>query len=151
MQTQAEIVKNITIRPMEVEDISDVMEIDRKTTGLQRAVTYRDQVNVYLGGELSLSYVAEVDDKVVGFMMGRIRNLRHGIYEGAWLEMVGVDPAYKRRGVGKRLLEAFQEGCQRKSAKVIHIVVDSADPEIKPFVESFGFRAGPQIHMQKRL
>lgn len=151
MLSSTDVVKNINVRPMDPEDLSSVIEIDRETTGLQRALTYRDQINTYLGGELSLSYVAESGNEIVGFMLGRVRDLRHGIYEGAWIEVVGVRNAYKRRGIGQKLLTAFEEGCRKRGVKTIHIVVDAADPEIKPFVESVGFREGPQVHLQKQI
>ncbi|MBI4321519.1 MAG: GNAT family N-acetyltransferase [Chloroflexi bacterium] len=142
---------DITVRPMEEDDISGVLEIDRKTTGGSRALTYQDQVNIYLGGELSLSYVAERDGRIVGFVLGRIRNLRYGIYEGAWFEMIGVDPEYKRQGIGRQLLTAFLAGCRERKVKQVHLVVSSQDREIKPFIEAIGFTPGEQIHYVKRL
>jgi hypothetical protein len=35
---------NVKIRPMEPEDISGILVVDRKISGVQRALTYRDLV-----------------------------------------------------------------------------------------------------------
>ncbi len=141
----------ITVRPMEPDDIGDVLEIDRKTTGERRALTYRDQVNSYLGGELSLSYVAERDGRIVGFLLGRIRDLQQGVYEGAWMEIIGVHPECKRQGIGRLLLAAFSDGCRERGAKEVHAVVDSRDNDIRPFIKAVGFLPGQQIHYIQRL
>ena len=63
--------EDITIRPMEPEDIDTILEIDRKISGQQRAITYADLITGDLGGELDLSFVAEVSGKVGGFILAR--------------------------------------------------------------------------------
>jgi hypothetical protein len=55
--------------PLEPEDISAILEIDRKITGEQRAITYRDLLQEALGGQMDVSFVAEMDDKMVGFVL----------------------------------------------------------------------------------
>lgn len=115
MERTVQVTSGVRVRPMEVEDIDGVLDIDRRTTGLNRATTYRDQIDSYLGGDLALSYVAELDGRVVGFVLGRIRDLRHGIYEGAWIEMIGVAPDCKRQGIGRVLLDGFFGGCRERA------------------------------------
>jgi hypothetical protein len=45
----------VKIRPMEPEDISGILEVDRKTSGKARALTYRDLVREALGGQIDMS------------------------------------------------------------------------------------------------
>ena len=59
----------VTIRKMEPEDIDAILAIDGKIGGVQRAITYRDLVRDYLGGQMDVSFVAEADNKVVGFVL----------------------------------------------------------------------------------
>lgn len=143
-------VQNVTVRAMEPDDIPYVMEIDRMAAG-RRAITYQDQISSYLGGELGLSYVAEMDDRVVGFLMGRLLERRYAPYVGAWVEILGVEPDLKRRGIGRRLLEAFLEGCREKGIQDVHAVASVRDAEVKPFLEAFGFKEGELVHLHKRL
>ncbi len=140
----------LTLRAMEPEDISDVMEIDRLSGG-RRAITYQDQITFYLGGELGLSYVAEMDGRVVGFLMGRILERRYTPYVGAWVEILGVIPELKHQGIGKRLLEAFLEGCREKGVQDVHAAASIRDTEVKPFLEKSGFKEGELVHLHKRL
>ncbi len=141
---------NLTVRAMEPDDIPDVMEIDRMSGG-RRAITYQDQIDFFLGGELGLSYVAEQDGKVVGFLMGRILERRYAPYVGAWVEILGVTPEVKRHGVGHRLLEAFLDGCRQKGIQEVHAVASVRDNEVKPFLERYGFGQGELVHLHKKL
>jgi GNAT superfamily N-acetyltransferase len=144
-------VQEVTVRPMEMDDIGQVMEIDRKAAGGRRALTYQNQVNAYLGGELGLSYVAEEGGKVVGFIFGRLLERRYGPYEGAWVEILGVEPDRKRQGVGRKLFEAFIAGCREKGVREVHAVASKNDQEVKPFLENIGFREGDLVHLHKSL
>ena len=68
--------EEVKIRPMEPEDISGILEVDRKITGMQRALTYRDLVREALGGQIDMSFVAEIDDQFVGFFMAYLTYVR---------------------------------------------------------------------------
>jgi predicted N-acetyltransferase YhbS len=61
--------KEVKIRPMEPEDISGILKVDQKISGVARALTYRDLVREALGGQIDMSFVAEVDNQFVGFVM----------------------------------------------------------------------------------
>lgn len=141
---------DLTVRTMEPDDIPHIMEIDRMAAG-RRAITYQDQIDFYLGGELGLSYVAEMDGRVVGFIMGRLLERRYTPFVGAWVEILGVEPDLKRQGIGRRLLEAFLEGCRKKGIQDVHAVASIRDTEVKPFLEGFGFNEGELVHLHKRL
>lgn len=144
------IATNLTVRAMEPDDISHVMEIDRMSGG-RKAITYQGQIDFFLGGELGLSYVAEQDSKVVGFLMGRILERRYAPYMGAWVEIMGVVPDLKRMGIGHRLLEAFLEGCRQHGIQEVHAVASKRDTEVKPFLECYGFSQGELVHLHKQL
>src|SRR3989304_4655881 len=141
---------NLTVRAMEPDDISHVMEIDRLSGG-RGAITYQGQIDFFLGGELGLSYVAEMDGQVVGFLMGRILERRYAPYVGAWVEILGVAPELQRRGIGHRLLEAFLEGCRGKGIQEVHAVASIRDTVVKPFLETYGFKQGELVHLHKKL
>ena len=59
----------VNIRRMGRRDIDAVLDIDRKISGGRGLITYRDMVAADPGGALDLSFVAEVDGKVVGFIL----------------------------------------------------------------------------------
>jgi len=136
VKTQA----TITVRPLEVDDLPKVQDIDHKSTGRFRAPTYDDPLSACLGGDLGLSYVAEINGEVVGFIFGWLMDSFWLYHEGARIEMVGVDPVHRQRGVGRHLLEAFLRGCREKGVREVHVLVHNHDPEFKAFLGKSSFQ-----------
>jgi|TARA_B100002003_G_scaffold184915_1_gene173301 N-acetylglutamate synthase-like GNAT family acetyltransferase len=56
------------------------------------------------------SIVAEVENRVVGFLFGRASELQFGLsVPVAWIETIGVDPAYRRQGIAAKIGERFNQ------------------------------------------
>jgi len=66
------VAKKVAIRSMKEDDLSGVLALDRKIFGRDRALTYSDPVQDYVGGEMAMSWVAEVQGKIAGFILRRI-------------------------------------------------------------------------------
>jgi predicted N-acetyltransferase YhbS len=81
---------------MEPEDISTILEIDREISGKSRAVTYASLITGDLGGELDLSFVAEVGGKVAGFILARHAYIGEPVIEAGLIQILGVQPDYQR-------------------------------------------------------
>ena len=133
------------IRPMEPEDISSVLEIDRKISGTQRAVTYTDLITGDLGGVLDLSFVAEVGGQVVGFILARHAYIGEPVVEVGLVHILGVAPTYWRQGIATKLVNALRERCRSKGIKTLRIMVNERDSQLKGFFEHMGFRRGQLI------
>jgi len=71
MNTESTIDDKPTTRLTDLEDISNILEIDRKTSGDQRTVTYTNLITGDLWGKLKLSYVAVIGAQAVDFILAR--------------------------------------------------------------------------------
>lgn len=136
------------IRQLRMDDIPVVQAIDRKIT--QRATTW-DNVDVYLAGQPLLSFVAEYRGEVVGFLLGDVKSYEFGLAQSAWIETIGVDPAYQRHGVGGRLVQAFLDHCRRSGIGSVHSLIKENDAGVRTFYEAIGFARGELINMEKTL
>ena len=141
----------ITIRGLRQEDIDGVLAIDRKIVGTQRALSYATTPGSYVGGELDMSVVAEANGEIVGFLLGRIADSPHGVADYAWLNMIGVDPGYRRQGIGRRLVEAFEECCRQRGASTIHVMVNWHDWWLLSFLGSLEFGRGDMAEFVKYI
>lgn len=128
------------IRDMIEEDINDILSIDKGIIGEQRVVTYRNPKSTYLGGELGLSKVAEVDGKVVGFAIGRVMAHPYRLEDTGFLSLVGVHPDFQRKGIGARLVKAFVTSCQAGNIGNVHTLIDLNDRPMLGFFESLDFQ-----------
>jgi predicted N-acetyltransferase YhbS len=108
----------VKIRPMEPEDISGILVVDRKISGVQRAITYRDLVREALGGQIDMSFVAEVDNQFVGFVMAYLTYVREQVSEACVIQIFGVDPQYQRQGIATKLVQALLDKCRSKKSSL---------------------------------
>lgn len=104
----------VKIRRMTEADLPTVKEIDRLLVGKGRALSWplkaEAEWTVY---RPALSFVAQLGDEIVGFLLGDIRGTEYGKDVRGWIDMMGVAPSHQRWGIGGSLAEAFCEECRR--------------------------------------
>jgi len=93
---------NITIRQAAKDDIESICSIDQITAGshdrrefVVRSVTSGD------------CWVADVDGKVVGYTV-----LDYSFYANGMIGMLFIDPEYRRRGIGTKLVRHIESLCK---------------------------------------
>jgi len=136
----------VNIRRMGRSDIDAVLAIDRKVSGGQGLITYRDMVAADPGGALDLSFVSEVDGQVVGFILARLTYAGVPFIELAIIQAVVVDPDYQRRGMASRLVNALLGHCHAEGINTIRAVLDERNTELKHFFQRLGFRRSELIN-----
>ncbi len=141
----------VVIRQIKEEDIEGVLAIDRKITGDDRALTYAPAPDSYVGGELQMSVVAEAEGQIVGFLLGRITDSPFGQADTALLLLLGVDPEYRRQGIGTRLVQVFTERCQQKEVRSMHVMVSWYDWWLLAFLRSLEFARGEMAEFIKTI
>ncbi|MDP2971653.1 MAG: GNAT family N-acetyltransferase [Deltaproteobacteria bacterium] len=144
-------IAEVKIRPMEPEDINGILEVDRKISGMDRAVTYQDLVRKGLGGEVDVSFVAEVDNQFVGFVLAYLTYVREELSEACVIQIFGVDSAYQRRGIASKLIQALMEKCRAKKIKLIRVVLNERDGDLQGFFKRLGFERGRYVEYSKSL
>ncbi len=141
----------VKIRPMEPEDISAIFEVDQKISGVQRALTYRDLVREALGGQIDMSFVAEVDNQFVGFVMAYLTYVREQVSEACVIQIFGVDPQYQRQGIASKLIQALLDKCRSKKIKLVRVMIDERDSELQGFFKRLGFDRDRYIDYSKTV
>jgi L-amino acid N-acyltransferase YncA len=67
-----------------------------------------------------LSFVAKEGDRVVGFVFAQMVPWIDGIEKAVWMENIGVDPEFRRMGIGYSLLKHLAIEGKKQGAKVLH-------------------------------
>ena len=141
----------ITVRKMNEEDIESILEIDRKIVGPDRATTYSMTPTNYVGGELDLSVVAETGGRVIGFLLGRVSDVPYGVKDSCILELIGVDPVFRRRKAGQRMASAFEQACRQRGISKIRVMVSWHDWWLLSFLRSLDFAHGEMTEFVKEI
>jgi ribosomal protein S18 acetylase RimI-like enzyme len=136
---------------MEPADIDSVLAIDRKITGVRRAATYTDLLIGDLGKIPDLSFVAEVNGEVQGFLLARRAYFGEPFTEVGLIQILGVDPDYWRQGIASQLVNALVETSQAKKLNAVRIMVDESDNQLQALFSHMGFKRGQLIDYTKTL
>jgi ribosomal protein S18 acetylase RimI-like enzyme len=143
--------KNVYIRNLEKDDLDAIVAIEDRVTGTARRAYWEKRIEISEAIRPHwASLVAELDNRVVGFLLGRAGELEFGLPGTvAWIEIIGVDPAYRKRGIASALLEQFTSSAEDHGVKTIFTLVGRTQPEIKSFFNRVGFVQGEMLHFQK--
>jgi len=134
----------VRIRSLSELDISRVVAIDERLTGIYRPDVWERRVGYYIRRDADACPVAEADGKVVGFMFSDVRGGEFGLEEtSGWIERFGVDPDYQGRSIGRRLFEAVVEHMKTRGATVLRTMVDPNDEDLASFLRAVGFVNAP--------
>jgi ribosomal protein S18 acetylase RimI-like enzyme len=97
------------IRVLGENDLGAVVEIDKKILGKKRRAYWKRKIT-YADIYPRPALVAEIQGKVVGFIMGYVSGWEFGVPDTiGWIDTLGVDPAYQRQGIGRALFTALIE------------------------------------------
>jgi GNAT superfamily N-acetyltransferase len=142
---------DVTTRPIEPTDLDAVLRIDEKLVGAQRKEYWQRRLELSLLRPPWMSLVAETDGRVVGFLFGWVGESEFGIAAPTgWIDLIGVDPAYRGRGIGQALVDRFvASGRELRALEKVATLIDLQQADIREFFTRRGFRHGPMVHLER--
>lgn len=145
--------KPITIRELRTEDLSAIVNIEDRTTGVSRRDYWEKRISMSEAIRPHwASLVAETDNRVAGFIFGRAGEMEFGLPGTvAWIEIIGVDPVYRRQGVAARLIEQFTSSAETHGIQTVFTLVSRDNAEMEHFFGRHGFSQGQMTHFQKQI
>ena len=145
--------KEISIRNLEKRDLSAIVSLEERQTGIARPAYWEKRIEISEAIRPHwASLVAEIDNRVVGFVLGRSGEFEFGLPGTiAWIEIIGVDPAYRGQGIGQELVGQFAESAEDHGIKTIFTLVSNSQDEMQHFFSRLGFVHGKMLHYQKEL
>ena len=139
----------IKIRLMRADDFDAVLGIDRKVLKASRLKYYEMKFDKLFKSKefIPTSLVAENDNgAVVGFVMGELYMGEYGItQDGATIDTIGVDPDYRHRGIGEKLINEFINHLRNLDVKKVNTLVDKNDSKLIKFFNANQFSTAKSI------
>ncbi len=141
----------LTVRPVKRTDLDQVIAIDATVTGLEKrsywlriyrryGITSRSEQRHFL--------VALADQRVVGFVIGEVRDWEFGSPPCGWVFAIDVSPDARQAGTGTRLLAALSARFLRAGVAKLRTLLSRDNTLILSFFRSQGMMAGPLIPLE---
>lgn len=143
----------VVIRRVRKADLDRVIAIDTKVTGLEKRNYWQSLYRRYgVAGPAKRQFLAAVaGGRVVGFVIGEVRDWEFGSPSCGWVFAIDVEPGFRLEGIGARLLAAICAGFRRAGARKVRTVLSRDNTLILSFFRSQGMMAGPFIPLEMDL
>lgn len=149
----------VTIRFLGIDDLEDILGIQAKIVGEnhsengEKLASLKDPTVYHLQhGDPLMHLGAEIDGKLVGFVIGEVRRWEFGRSEmTGWILILGVDPEYQGMGVGRKLGATLVEHFRKKNVRKIQTLVEWHDGDLISYFKSLGFSLLQMLPLEKEL
>jgi ribosomal protein S18 acetylase RimI-like enzyme len=140
----------VNIRRMERSDIHEVLALDRIIRGsTPDVISYDDIAAADPGTAPDLSFVAEVDGKIIGFSINRSTYLMVPLTEVCIIHAIFIHPDYQGRGIGRKLIQAILYHCQTEDIGTVRALIPEGNKELQSLFERQGFQRSPIVNFDK--
>jgi predicted N-acetyltransferase YhbS len=143
----------VLVRPLKTSDLAAVSRIERAITGSGRTGSLARNLRRRLSKGDRASCLAAVDrGTVVGFIVGEIRPWEFGEdREVGWILVVGVDPLYQGKGIGRLLGNSLLKHFRRKGVRRAKTLVEWDAGDVITYFRSLGFARGDAVALEADL
>ena len=132
-------------------DLAQVIDIDARATGLPKPEYWAGILRRYGRGARSRFLVAEAHGRIVGYIVGEVRDWEFGSPPCGWVFGIGVRPDAREAGVATRLLEAVSAAFRRQGVTTVRTLIARDNRLVLSFFRSQGLMAAPVIPLEKDL
>ncbi|MEO7008631.1 MAG: GNAT family N-acetyltransferase [Caldimonas sp.] len=130
-----------------------MVAIDAAVTGIEKR-SYWQTVYRRYGAVAQVErqfLVAEIDRRVVGFVIGEVRDWEFGSPPCGWVFAIDVQPGARLAGIGTRLLEAISAHFRAAGVTKLRTMLARDNTVILSFFRSQGMMAGPLVSLEMDL
>lgn len=143
----------IVVRAVRRSDLDQVIEIDAIVTGLEKRTYWRSIFRRYGEGDRPERHflVAELDGRVVGFLIGEVRDWEFGAPPCGWVFAINVQPQARLDGIATRMLESLRERFRRSGVRKLRTILARDNNLVLSFFRSQGMTTGRFIPLEMDL
>lgn len=144
----------VEVRPVRRADLDQVIQIDATVTGIEKRSYWQRiyrRYGISVGSDERHFLVAVAEGRVVGFMIGEVRDWEFGSPPCGWVFAIDVDPTARQRGIGTLLLDAMSAQFRRAGVRQLRTLLARENTLILSFFRSQGMMAGALIPLEMEL
>ncbi|MEW6690425.1 MAG: GNAT family N-acetyltransferase [Pseudomonadota bacterium] len=133
-------------------DLDQVVAIDAAITRLPKPAYWAGILRRYGGRKPQRFFlVAEAERRVLGYIVGEVRDWEFGSPPCGWVFGIGVRPETRLAGIGTQLLEAIGAAFRRRGVRTVRTLLARDNALVLAFFRSQGMTAAPFIPLEKEL
>jgi ribosomal protein S18 acetylase RimI-like enzyme len=145
------LVEDLLIRKIRPEDAEEICQIQSDITQSTTRIDFSKIIEEQVRKNEDVSFVAEVNGKVAGYMISYIVNGGYGLEQSAWIATMGVDPKFMGQNIGRKLAEEIFRVYRRRNIRHVFTSVRWDSVDLLSFFKTLGFDRSNFINLRKEL
>jgi len=145
----------IQIREMELDDLAAVFHMGerlftaRASPNLYRTWDEYELIELFYA-DSELCFVAEEDDKIIGFALGSTIEKERSAWKYGHLVWLGILPEHQRIGLGERIFNHVKEAMSKRGVRMLVVDTEADNLQALRFFRKMGF-GKPEEHIYLSL
>jgi ribosomal protein S18 acetylase RimI-like enzyme len=144
-------VDNINIRKLKAEDSDAIADISEDITQTPVDSNFKRMVAEQAEKSQNASFVADIEGKVVGYLISYMLPGSFGTDKSAWVAMLGVSPIFMGQGIGESLATETFGFYKKEGIKNIYTSVIWDSTDLLSFFKRLGFDRSNFINLCKKI
>ena len=140
---------NVEIRRLKKEDAIEISKIYAAITMKPVNEDFKRVVEDHSTRDNEACFVAEIQGKVVGFMISYILTAGFGEAKSAWIAILGVDPHFMGQGIGATLATEIFSFYKAEGIENVYTSVRWDSTDMLSFFKTLGFDRSNFINLRK--
>ncbi len=143
----------VPVRSLKESDIDAIVKIDRRVTGRDHRPYFERMFKQVFGRSgVRVSVVAELDDRVVGYIMSRVDYGEFGRTEPiAAMDTIAVDPDFAHQEVATALMQQMFANLSVLRVENVRTVVAWNNFDVLRFLAHCGFTPAQRLSFRKKI
>jgi ribosomal protein S18 acetylase RimI-like enzyme len=142
----------ITIREIDLADLSAVVDLDARATGKAKQDYWREAFERYVGAtDGSCAFGAVRGAELIGYVMGEVRGWEFGSPPCGWIFALNVAPECREDGIGSQLFAAAHAAFRKTGVKSVRTMVARDSTLLMSFFRAQGMAAGPFVELEMAI
>lgn len=142
---------NVRIRKLVAADADDIADIYAAIIRSPLDAGFKALIEKHAKSVDDICFVAELDQRVVGYIIGHILTIGISIEKTAWIATLGVDPDHMDQGLGERLTREILDFYKKMQIGRVYTPVRWDSTDLLSFFKNFGFNQSNFINLKKDL
>ena len=141
----------LIIRELEKRDVDAIGRIQAVITKDDELLDFSRQIKAQINEPENVSFVAMMNGQLIGYMVSRLIFGGFGLKKSAWITLMGVDPDYMGKGIGRKLAEEIFKVYRKNKVKDVYSSVQWDSTDLLSFFKTLGFERSRFINLNKKL
>ncbi len=143
--------ENAVVRRLKPQDTGEITRISLAITRAHDKTDIERVIAKQTQSDDDASFVAVLDNRLVGYCISYVLSGSFGIAKSAWLAMLGVDPKFMGQGIGEMLAQEVFTFYKQQGVKDIYTSVRWDSTDLLSFFKTLGFQRSDFINLYKSL